>query len=280
MDARSDVTLKPHEYRRMRDLVQTHFGIDLTAEKKMLIMNRLNGFVTSKGFPSYTAYLDHCEADRTGLELDNLASRLSTNHTYFFREEAHFDYLQAHVLPDIDGRLKRAGDNDLRIWCAAVSTGEEAYSILFTLLEYFGPRYARLDAGVLGTDISSKALKQATAGIYPAKQLQSVPPVLRQRYFRTLKDKRVEVIATVRAEALFRKFNLMTHPYPFKKPFHIIFCRNVMIYFNTETRRQLVDKLYDMTAPGGYLFIGHSEALNLEGRRYEYVCPAVYRKPQ
>jgi len=105
-----------------------------------------------------------------------------------------------------------------------------------------------------------------------------VPPVLRQRYFSKVSPQQYEVLPQVRAEVLFRKFNLMTPYYPFKKPFHIIYCRNVMIYFDAETRRQLVHKLYDCTAPGGYLFIGHSETIDREAGGYVYVRPAVYRK--
>ena len=179
---------------------------------------------------------------------------------------------------DIERQLQRSRDNDLRIWCAAASTGEEAYSLMLTVFEYFGPRYARLDAGLLATDLSMKALNKAAQGVYTTAQVQAIPPVLRERYFHQLDEHQYAVLPALRAEVVFRKFNLMAARYPFKKPFHIIFYRNVMIYFDALTRRKLVQKLYDFTSPGGYLFSGHAETIEREDRRYEYVRPAVYRK--
>jgi chemotaxis protein methyltransferase CheR len=277
---RRDLPLKEHEYRRIRDLMQQHFGLHLSAEKKTLISNRLSHDVVSKGFLSYQAYLEAVEADSTGVALDHLASLIVTHHTAFFREAMHFGYLKTKVLPDIDGQLQRTQDPDLRIWCAAAATGEEAYSLMITLLEHFGTRYASLDAGLLATDISTRALSKARRGVYTAEQVRVVSALLRQRYFRQMSQQQYEVLPRVREEVVFRKFNLMTRRYPFKKPFHIIFCRNVMIYFDAATRRQLVHKLYDVTAPGGYLFIGHAETIDRQDRRYAYVRPAVYRKLQ
>jgi chemotaxis protein methyltransferase CheR len=258
--------------------MQQHCGIALPAEKQTLVANRLYNDVVSRQLRSYDAYLDALEADRSGLALDHLASLIVTHHTYFFREEAHFTYLKTHVLPAVTDRLQRAGDNDLRVWCAAASTGEEAYALIITLLEYFGSRYTSFDAGLLATDISTRALSQARRGVYSAAQSQAVPAALRQRYFQQVSPQQYAVLPWVRAEIVFRKFNLMTAHYPFKKPFHIIYCRNVMIYFDAETRRRLVHKLYDCTAPGGYLFIGHAETIEREAGSYVYVRPAVYRK--
>lgn len=217
------IPMREHEYRRMRNLVQRHFGLHLTTEKKTLIMNRLHTYVSSQGFASYGAYIDHVEADSTGVALDNLASLMSTNHTAFFREEAHFVALQTQVLPDIDDQLQRRRDHDLRLWCAAASTGEEAYSIMMTLLEYFGARYTSLDAGLLATDISLKALHKAAKGVYSAEQVKAIPAAWRERYVTQLDAQHYAVHALLRAEVVFRKFNLMTAHYPFKKPFHIIF---------------------------------------------------------
>ena len=161
-----------------------------------------------------------------------LADLISTNHTYFFREPAHFDFLRTDVLPEIEASLTRGGDNDLRLWCAAASTGEEAYTIVMTMLDSFGPRYACFNAGLLATDLSLKALRQAAAGVYSREQVQRVPPGLRQRYFLPQADGRLAVATPVRAEVLFRQFNLVTGNFAFKKPFHAIFCRNVMIYLD------------------------------------------------
>jgi chemotaxis protein methyltransferase CheR len=271
--------LSDRAYRRVRDLVQGHCGIHLAHEKRALVVNRLQNHVQALGFDSYDAFLDHVDADVSGAALDTLASLISTNHTYFFREEAHFEFLAAHALPGIESALARERDNDLRLWCAAASTGEEAYSIAMTLFDYFGPRYARYDAGLLATDLSLRALRQAAAGVYTHEQVQRVPPGPRQRYLRPQRDGHWAVAPEVRGEVLFRKFNLMAARYPFKRPFHAIFCRNVMIYFDGPTRRRLVQRLYEFTAPGGYLFVGHSESIDRDATGYRPVRPAVYRRP-
>jgi chemotaxis protein methyltransferase CheR len=271
--------LTDRAYLRLCDLVHNRFGIHLACEKKALVVNRLHNHVQAEGFASYEEFIDHVERDPSGQELDTLASLIATSHTYFFREEAHFEFLRAHALPEVEASLNRAGDADLRLWCAAAATGEEAYSIAMTMLDYFGPRYARFDAGLLATDLSLKALRQAAAGTYTAEQAARVPPLLRQRYLRPLADGRWAVAPEVRAEVLFRKFNLIADRYPFKKPFHVIFCRNVMIYFDAPTRRRLVRRLYDFTAPGGYLLIGHAETIDPDATGFRPVCPAVYRRP-
>ncbi len=238
------------EYRRLCELVRIHYGINLTDTKRPLIEMRLHGYLDAQGFASPRAYLDHVEADPTGTALDALVSLISTNHTYFFREPAHFDYLRRRVLPELEHQLRRARSNDLRIWCAAAATGEEAYSILITLLEYFGPRYHRLNAGLLASDISTSALAHAASGVYTEQQVDLVPAPFRRRYFRRLSDGRCAVLSQLRDEVLFRRFNLKTERYPFKRPFHVIFCRNVMIYFDRATRKRLVEQLWQCTAPG------------------------------
>jgi chemotaxis protein methyltransferase CheR len=274
---RALLPLTQRAYRRLCRLVQGHFGIHLSKEKQFLVVNRLHTQVLALGFTCYEAFLDHVEADASGAALDLLAGLISTNHTYFFREHAHFDFLQTHALPAIESRLA-AGDNDLRVWCAAASTGEEAYSILMTMLDYFGPRYGLFNAGLLATDLSLEALREAAAGTYTAEQVQRVPVNLRQRCFRRCGPGHYAVLPEVRAEVVFRKFNLTTPRYPFKKPFHVIFCRNVMIYFDAATRRSLVESLYRFTAPGGYLFVGHAETVAADSG-YRFVRPAVYQRP-
>jgi chemotaxis protein methyltransferase CheR len=134
------MALSDRAYRRICDLVQGYFGIHLAHEKQFLIVNRLHNHVRSLGLDSYEAFLDHVQADASGEALDVLAGLISTNHTYFFREEGHFEFLKTQGLPEIETRLARTRDNDLRVWCAAASTGEEAYSIVMTMRDYFGPR--------------------------------------------------------------------------------------------------------------------------------------------
>lgn len=271
----SGPVLSDYGYRRICDLVRERFGIHLSSHKQLLVINRLSREVSAMGFESYESYADHVDADPTGQAAEALASLISTNHTYFFREPAHFDYLREVVLP----RLAALGDKDLRIWCAAASTGEEAYSIAITMMEHFGARYDALDAGVLATDLSLRALRQAQTGRYRSDQLDGIGPGLRGRYFRAETEQDFVVTPQLRAEVLFRKFNLVRDEYAFRRRFHVIFCRNVMIYFDLPTRRQLFADLYEVTAPGGHLFVGHCETLGADPGGYRLVAPAVYQRP-
>ena len=269
------LVLSDYGYRRICDLVRDRFGIQLSSQRQVLVVNRLGREVQALGFNSYESYADYVEADPSGRAAEMLAGLISTNHTYFFREPAHFDYLRQVVLP----RLAGLGETDLRFWCAAASTGEEAYSIVMTMMEYFGPHYRGFDAGVLATDLSVRALRKAQVGHYDADQLQAILPDLRARYFTAGPEGKFAVAPKLRAEVLFRKFNLVADSYAFKRGFHVIFCRNVMIYFDAATRRQLAADLYEVTAPGGYLFIGHCETLGTDSGGFCAVAPAVYQRP-
>lgn len=266
------------EFEAIRKLVYSHSGINLTGQKKSLVVGRLQKIVRGLGFVTFQQYLDHLNQDASRRAIGDLINRISTNHTFFFREKDHFDFMVDTALPGIVDRLSAQNSLDLRVWCAGCSTGEEAYGLIMQLMEYFGPKYANWDAGLLATDISQDALRTAMEGVYPEDRVATIPPALRYKYFQKRPDGRWRVDPKVRSEITFRRFNLMNKQYPFKKPFHIIFCRNVMIYFDQSTREQLVRRFYDCTAEGGYLFIGHSESLRRDSCPYRYVQPAVYQK--
>jgi chemotaxis protein methyltransferase CheR len=271
-------SLAEADYQRLGELVRSRYGMHLTDAKKPMIETRLQRHLDANGFASLADYLDHVVADPTSMALDALASMISTHHTYFFREPAHFDYLRTRALPDLEHRLRQSRSNDLRVWCAAAATGEEAYSLLITLLEHFGHRYHRLHAGVLATDISTTALAHAASGVYTEQQVELVPAHLRRRYFRRLDDGHYALLPHLRDDVLFRRFNLKSDVYPFKQPFHIIFCRNVMIYFDQAMRERLVEQLWRFTAPGGYLFLGHAESIDRADGGFQRLGPAVYRR--
>ena len=146
------------------------------------------------------------------------------------------------------------------------------------IADFFGAQKVFWDTRILATDISQKVLEAAQRGIYPQDQLTQIPQHWRKNHFRELDAERSQVVEGIRNEVIFRSFNLMNPVYPFKKRFQVIFCRNVMIYFDAATRRELVRKFYDCTEPGGYLFIGHSESIRSEDTGYQYILPAVYRK--
>jgi len=247
----------------------------LGEEKQTLLVGRLQNVLVQLGFQSFMDYYNYLIADKSGEVGVTLVDRISTNHTYFMRETKHFHYFRDKVLPYLMFSVK---DKDLRIWCAASSTGEEAYTLAMIVDEFLGKEKIWWDAKILATDISSNVLDIAQKGIYSFEQIAPLPIQWRSQYFNKYDNESAIITDKIKNEVLFRKFNLVDNVFPFKKKFHVIFCRNVMIYFEIKTKEILLDKLYDMLNYGGYLFIGHSESINRETSKFKYICPAVYRK--
>jgi chemotaxis protein methyltransferase CheR len=266
------------EFGLLRSLIYKRFGINLTDQKRSLLVGRLQKVLRQTGHTSFKSYYDALLEDSTEQALSQLVDRISTNHTYFYREKSHFDFFIETALPRLKPVLERQNNRDIRIWCAGCSSGEEAYMLLMLLREYLGSQYSRWDGGILATDISSRVLDVARRGIYAEDRLRMLPEHLRRKYFRQLSGGQYEVVDDLRQEATFRRFNLMNDVFPFKKPFHIIFCRNVMIYFDDPTRKTLVAKFHKHTADGGYFFLGHSETLGRGQSLFKYLAPAVYQK--
>ncbi|MDE6182132.1 MAG: protein-glutamate O-methyltransferase CheR, partial [Eubacteriales bacterium] len=178
------------------------------------------------------------------------------------------------VLPYIESTSR---DKDIRMWCAGCSSGEESYTLEMILTDYFKDK-GNWDTELLATDISTVVLTKAIKGIYSADRIAPLSEAWKKNYFKSIGSNRVQVVDEIKNKITYRKFNLMETNYPFKKKFQIIFCRNVMIYFDDETRTQLIKRFYDASEKGAYLFIGHSETLNNIKTDYEYIMPAVYRK--
>jgi len=191
------------------------------------------------------------------------------------REVDHFNLFKEKVLPQLAINSK---GKDLRIWSAGCSSGEEPYTLAMIIDEFFGMDKKWWDTKILATDISSQVLDIALEGVYTNERITTIPASWKINYFQKLKKEKSVLIPKIRNEVIYRKFNLMDKAFPFKKKFHVIFCRNVMIYFDNKTKMDLVKKFYDLTEPGGYLFIGHSESLNRNETEYQYILPAVYRK--
>lgn len=263
------------EFQKISRLIYDQFGIRLTEAKRNLVSSRLQKVLQIHNCKTFNDYIAYLEASKNNDALSELINKISTNHTFFFREKAHFDYLAKTVFPELE---KRGRLNDLRVWCAGCSSGEEAYSLVIQMMEYWGSRYANLNAGVLATDISEKVLDIAAEAIYPEDRLKEIPMGMRYKYFRKKGDGNWEVAPDVKKEVTLRRFNLMNEHFPFKKAFHVIFCRNVMIYFDTEVRRALISRFCRFLENGGYLFIGHSETIGREDSSLEYITPAVYKK--
>ena len=269
------LTITDKEFGVLADYIKVQYGIHLKKEKKSLITGRLFNVLAQKNFNSFLEYYEHVISDKTEEAAATLIEKITTNHTFFMREADHFYYFRDNVLPQLASSVS---GRDLRIWSAGCSSGEEPYTLAMIICDFFRKEIMRWDAKVLATDISSKVLKSATSGIYDKKGLESLPSAWRNDYFKKIDDDKSVLIDKIRNEVIFRKFNLINGVFPFRRKFHVIFCRNVMIYFDAKTKAELVEKFYEFTEPGGYLFTGHSESLNREETRYRYVMPAVYRK--
>lgn len=269
------VEITDKEFRQLAEYIQNNYGIHLREEKKTLITGRLHNVLLECNCRNFSEYFNLLQADIKGKMVATFINKITTNHTYFMREADHFNYFRDKTLPYLESKVK---DKDLRIWSAGCSSGEEPSTLTMILNDYFGKEKMLWDTKVLATDISDRVLEKAKKGQYPNEQLSSLPMNWQISYFRKINSENSVLIDKIRNEIIYRKFNLMDDTFPFKKKFHVIFCRNVMIYFDNKTKTELVNKFYEVTEPGGYLFIGHSESLNRESTKYKYILPAVYRK--
>jgi chemotaxis protein methyltransferase CheR len=262
--------LAAQEFEQFRQLANRTFGLDLKTGKEELLSARLRKLVRSGGFHSFQDYYSSIVQDRTGASLLAMIDALATNHTSFLREPDHFQFVRDQVLPGLGTR------DPIDIWTAACSTGEEAWTLAMVLNEALPHRRVRITA----SDISNKALIFAQRAVYPAERCHGVSPAWLSRYFSA--DGRppvsYQIAPALRAQAIFRRINLI-ESYSWLNPFPIIFCRNVMMYFDRQTQERVVAGLSEHLEPGGYLFVGHAESLTRVCHSLEYVMPAVYRKP-
>jgi chemotaxis protein methyltransferase CheR len=268
------------EFKAVQQLVYRRLGINLGPEKRSLVAGRLQSVVRLRRVKSIKDYLALVESDKTGQVLSELTNQITTNHTFFFREADHFEYFSKTVLPHFVEKVQRDKSMDLRFWCAASSSGEEPYTLQMLVMEHLKAEYPKFAAGWLATDVSAKALEAARAGLFADERMADLPEQFKKQWFRKLPTGMWAISDTIKKEVTFRRLNLMNESYPFPKPFHVIFLRNVMIYFDEPTRRAVVNRMFNVLVPGGYLFIGHSESLANQGQPFQYVMPAVYRKPQ
>lgn len=267
------------EFTAVAKMTEKLFGIHLPDSKRAMVSCRMYRVVREAGCANFGEFYRRNLIRPTPATLSLLINALSTNHTYFNRENSHFWMLRDQVVPELKAQLERNGQRDLRVWCAASSTGEEPYTLAMMIREGLGRDYDRWRGGLLATDISEDALKKARAGVYPTEGAQELPEPLFRKYFKPAGAGRVSVVPELRSEVTFRRFNLINKSYPFRNPFHVVFCRNVMIYFEEDTKRGVVERIYDSMAPGGWFFVGHAETISGLGTRFKQVQPGVYRRP-
>ncbi len=265
------------DFVRFCDFIYKRCGITLSDNKRDLVHSRLAKRLRSLGLDSYEAYFDLLyNGHDNEQEIVNLLDAISTNVTYFFREDKHFDFLVNTVIPEFESTKKGASEKKIRIWSAGCSTGEEPYSLVITFAENIA--LEKRDFRILATDISTNVLAHARKGIYDNERLRNVSGSLLKKYFTSSRDgSRFKVNDGLASYIKFARLNLM-HDFPFKNRFDCIFCRNVMIYFDRQTQGQLVNKFSSFLNPGGYLMIGHSESLTNVKHDLVYVQPSLYRK--
>jgi chemotaxis protein methyltransferase CheR len=269
--------LSDRDFFRFCELVHRHAGIYLTPQKKELVRARLAKILRQRGLQNFREYYEQVMRDTSGAELMCFLDALSTNQTAFWRESQHFQYLAEEILPAWPpGRRQPFQGN---FWSAGCSSGEEPYTLAILLMNAF-PGEDLSQVKIYASDLNTQVLAQAERGIYPISRVDPLPIEWRQRFFqRGVRERQgfVRVKPEVRRLVNFFRLNLMD-PLPFRENMDIIFCRNVMIYFEKETQLNLVDKFYQCLRPGGYLFIGHSESLCNHRHQFSYVKPTIYRK--
>ncbi|MCH9045330.1 MAG: protein-glutamate O-methyltransferase CheR [SAR324 cluster bacterium] len=265
--------MEPAVFNKFRDVIFESSGIFLTEHKEALVSARIGKRMRVLNITDYGHYLQQVMSDETGGELRELVNAISTNVTHFFRENQHFDFLSGVLR-----QWSQNGSRQVRIWCAACASGEEPYTIAMTALESLpGTVQPRL----IASDISTKVLQIAKFGVYKDSDVQNISKVLLRRYFQKGVGRAADLYRIkqeVRDLVSFNQINLSTPPYPVKGDLDMIFCRNVMIYFNQELRRRLVEHFERLLKAGGYLFVGLAESLSGAHRNLATVEPSVYQK--
>lgn len=265
----NNLVLSDKEFQQFRGMIFEIAGISMSEAKKPLVSGRLAKRIRQHGLPSYGDYFRLLMRERA--ELQVAVDLLTTNETYFFREPKHFDFLRERILPELDGRAT------LRIWSGACSTGEEPYSIAMTLAETLGNRPWELVA----SDLSTRVLEKARAGLYPIADAEDIPrPLLAKYCLKGVGEHAGTLLIdpALRKRMRFEQINLNAS-LPDLGEFEVIFLRNVMIYFDLETKRQVVRRMLPLLKPGGYFIVSHSESLNGVCDELKVVTPSIYRKP-
>lgn len=269
------------EFQLFQALVLRESGIHLGAKNRAMLVSRLWKRLRALELNSFASYYRRVKADPREMVL--MLDCICTNETHFFREPAAFECLRSRVFPEWLARADASkSGKTLRIWSAACSTGEEAYSLAMMLLTYF-PSSAGWNLEVLGTDLSTKVLARASAAVWSAEKISDVPVEYQHKFFLKgfgQEKGKIKAVQTLRQVVKFQRLNLSREPYAVAGPFDLIFCRNVLIYFQWETKIKVVDALGKYLTPNGYLFLGHAESLHGVADRLQTVTPKVFPAPK
>jgi len=271
--------LTDDDFNQLRQFIFQHTGISLSDHKRALVYSRLARRLRHFGFKTYTEYYRYLtEQDAAGGELVEMINAITTNKTSFFRESHHFDFLKEVCFPELRQRTV-GGQRSFRVWSAASSTGEEPYTLAMVARDSL-PDYEGWRIEIEATDIDTAVLDRAQAGLYTTEQAEGIPAALLHKYFMKGKGANagwVKAGPAIQSLVHFQRLNLNAPLWPWREPFDVVFCRNVMIYFNRETQRELIRRIISKIKPGGYLMLGHSEFLHGQIEGVEHLRKNVYR---
>jgi chemotaxis protein methyltransferase CheR len=275
-------TIGDPEFDYIKDLLYKETGIFLAPHKKIMVQSRLNNRLRTLNIASYIDYVSQLKKDPkfAAQEMQELINRLTTNKTDFFRENHHFDFLKNKFFPELEEANKNVTNKSLRIWCSASSTGEEPYSLAICVHDFFQSRPG-WNLKIYASDIDTAVLKTAQEGIYKADRLDPVSDAMKSKHFiKQTKGDHVFYEAKAHLKSLleFRQINLLNHPFPFKEKMDLIFCRNVVIYFDKPTQKTLFMQFDEQLKPFGYLVLGHSETMFGISDRFKFLGHTIYQK--
>lgn len=268
------IRLRKMEFLDIVDYIRGRYGINLE-KKKVLIECRLRSELDRYGIASFKDYMKAVRADESGQMAGEMINRLTTNYTYFMREFKHFDFIRETILPAATAKNKA----DYQAWCAGCASGEECYTLAMIFQDYREENSAMPAAHITATDISEGALEHARQGIYPMKELGTLPPKWQEKYCTVRDEKSFEIKKLLKKDIQFKNQNLM-EPEGIRKRYDLILCRNVMIYFDADSKKAMISRLENSLKPGGYLIVGLAEVLPREFTTLEFIGAAIYRKPE
>jgi chemotaxis protein methyltransferase CheR len=267
------------DFNRLSSFIFSQSGIKMPPVKKVMLQSRLQKRLRELKIVSFKDYVDYVfSTEGQKNEIIHMLDVVSTNKTDFFREPVHFDFLLSNILPDFVST--KGESNSLKVWSAGCSSGEEPYTIAITLND-FKQTHPKFDYSILGTDISSQILQKASMAVYKEDRIENIPLEMKRKYFLKSKDqekKQVRVVKNLRNKINYKRLNFMDDVYNLTESFDVIFCRNVLIYFNRETQENVINKLCTKLKSGGYLFIGHSESIMGMNVPLEQIKPTVFRR--
>jgi len=274
--------LHKNDFNRLSTFIYTELGIKMPDTKATMLTGRLSKRLRALGLPNFTEYCDFLFSPQgVEEEMVHLINAVTTNKTDFFREPGHFNFLTQQVLPDLQKHQGFNARNPFKIWSAGCSTGEEPYTLAMVLSEFQQEKQKDFRFEILATDISTRVLTVARRAVYPLERIDPVVPLLRKKYLLKGRDKnnpQVRVVPDLRRTIRFGRLNFMAGDFGLPQMVDVIFCRNVIIYFDKETQEKLMIKFCHYLQPGGFLFLGHSESLHGYQTPLVQVAPTVYQK--